>query len=671
MKTLARVGSFLAVLVLSLPLPAAAQTAPAPHADTQAAAPRAPAPVAPDPAPDSPRLQQLAKIASSIVDAFTDSEAAFTRDGKRVVFASNRDGLPQLYVGDVGRPDAAPARLATTAQRMTGPLALPDGKRVLFRSDTGADENWSYFVCNLDGTGLAELTPGVKRQRDGAIVPDGAPDTAFYSGRTMSASGSEAYSLALTAGAAEKKLYSDPLPGSLADVSRDGKRGLWVSFPSGTDNAVLLLDLATGAATRVYPPQGGPKVQVFAAQFSADGRRILIATDGGGEHALVLALDPGGRELSRYAETRAATAAIGALAVAKTGDRVALALDAGNHSEVRLLDAATLKPAADVLLPLGTGTIGEFSQDGKLLAADWSTPDSPSEICAIDAGTGRVTPLRKDPRPSLAGMPPVAASITEVPAFDGLKLPTNVYLPVVATEKKLPVLVVYHGGPSGSSAIRWSPAARFFTAIGYAVVEPNVRGSGGFGRAFEMADNGPKRVDSFKDVETTARWAASQPWADPSKMVVYGGSYGGYTVLIALERWPEIWRAGVDLVGVANMTTFLKSTSGLIREIFKLEFGDVDKDAAFLATISPIEQVDRIVDPLFVYAGANDPRVPRPESDQIVTALRTRRIPVEYMVADNEGHSLARRENQIAFYSRVAAFLEKQMAEPAAGAAKP
>jgi dipeptidyl aminopeptidase/acylaminoacyl peptidase len=421
----------------------------------------------------------------------------------------------------------------------------------------------------------------------------------------------------------------------------------------------------------VYPPQGGPKVQVFAARFSADGRRVLVATDGGGEHALVLALDPGGRELARYTETRTPTAAVGALAVAKTGDRVALALDAGNHSEVRLLDAASLKPAADVLLPLGTGGVGEFSEDGKLLAAEWSTPDSPGEICSVDVANGHVTPLRKDPRPSLAGLAPVAASITDVTAFDGLKLPTNVYLPAVATEKNLPVLVMYHGGPAGSSAIRWSVAARFFTSLGYAVVEPNVRGSGGFGRAFEMADNGPKRLDAFKDVETTSRWAASQPWADPAKMVVYGGSYGGYTVLIALERWPDVWRAGVDLVGVANMTTFLKSTSGVIREIFKLEFGDVDKDAAFLSTISPIEQVDKIAAPLFVYAGANDPRVPRPESDQIVQALRTRKIPVEYMVADNEGHSMARRENQIAFYSRAAGFLEKQMqvAEPAGAAA--
>jgi dipeptidyl aminopeptidase/acylaminoacyl peptidase len=190
------------------------------------------------------------------------------------------------------------------------------------------------------------------------------------------------------------------------------------------------------------------------------------------------------------------------------------------------------------------------------------------------------------------------------------------------------------------------------------VVEPNVRGSGGFGRAFEAADNGPKRLDAFRDIETTARWVASQPWADKDRIVVYGGSYGGYTVLIALERWPDIWRAGVDLFGVANMTTFLQSTSGMIREIFKVEFGDLDKDAAFLKTISPIEEIDKIVDPVFVYAGANDPRVPRPESDQVVRALRGRNVPVQYMVADDEGHSLARRENVIALFSRCGVFLE-------------
>jgi dipeptidyl aminopeptidase/acylaminoacyl peptidase len=223
---------------------------------------------------------------------------------------------------------------------------------------------------------------------------------------------------------------------------------------------------------------------------------------------------------------------------------------------------------------------------------------------------------------------------------------------------KLPVIVSYHGGPAGSSRIRWSATTAFFVAQGYAWVEPNVRGSGGFGRAFEEGDNGPRRLEAFKDIEQTGRWAASQPWADPKRVVVFGGSYGGYTVLIGLTRMPDLWSAGVDLFGVANMKTFMATTSGLIREIFLVEFGDPEKDAAFFETISPLRDVQRIAAPLFVYAGANDPRVPRTESDLIVHALRQRKVPVEYMVADNEGHSLARKENVVQFLARSARFLE-------------
>ena len=188
-----------------------------------------------------------------------------------------------------------------------------------------------------------------------------------------------------------------------------------------------------------------------------------------------------------------------------------------------------------------------------------------------------------------------------------------------------------------------------------------MRGSSGFGRAYEAADNGAHRLDAFKDIEASARWVAAQPWADKQRLVILGGSYGGYTTLIALSRWPDLWRAGVDLFGVVNLATFMKSTSGVIRQLFLTEFGDPDKDAAFLASISPLTDVDKIRVPTFVYAGANDPRVPRSESDLIVKALRSRQLQVEYMVAANEGHSLARRPNQIEFYARVARFLDKHL----------
>lgn len=605
---------------------------------------------------DAARDEELERKAAPFVDAFIDTEAILTRDGKRVIFTSNRDGLPQIYIADASRTDSPARRLLTWTERMSIAMTTPDGKALLFRSDKGVDENWSIWKVNLDGSAPVELTPGDPMNRDGAFMPDLAPDTVFFSAMRKSEVSSAVYAVPASGGPT-RVIHRDDKPGFLMDVSRDGKQGLFLRYLSGSENYLQVLDLTTGEPRPLYPQAAG-KVTLFKAQFSPDGKTVYVATDGGTEQTLLLALDARtGKELARYVETKPASSLVSTMAVAKSGDAVALGLDAGNHSEIRLLDARTLKPRAAVAMPLGLGEVMDFSEDGRRLTAIWSTPSSPTDAWVIDAKSSAVARLRTEPRPSLKEIPPIDASITEIRAHDGLSLPINVYLPKNRTGK-LPVLVCYHGGPAGNSKIRWSASVAFFLSQGYAWVEPNVRGSGGFGRAYEEADNGPKRLEAFKDIEATGRWVASQPWADSSRLIVYGGSYGGYTTLIGLTRMPDLWRAGVDLFGVANMKTFMATTSGLIREIFLLEMGDPDKDAAFLDSISPLKDADRIVDPLFVYAGANDPRVPRSESDQVVRALRERKIPVEYMVAENEGHSVLRKENLIELMARAARFLE-------------
>ena len=238
-----------------------------------------------------------------------------------------------------------------------------------------------------------------------------------------------------------------------------------------------------------------------------------------------------------------------------------------------------------------------------------------------------------------------------------MTIPVNLYLPKGRTGK-LPTIVIFHGGPASSYAVRWNPYARFFLSLGYAVLEPNVRGSTGFGRAYEMADNREKRADWLKDLETVNAWTKKQSWCDPDRVVVWGQSYGGYTTLMALTRQPTLWGAGVDLYGVADLKQFLRTTNAAIRAFFVTEFGDLDKDGPLLEEFSPMRDRDKIVAPLFVYAGQNDPRVPRSESDAIVRALRERGIPVEYMVAANEGHTVDRRETKIELLTRTARFLE-------------
>ena len=608
---------------------------------------------------DAARVEELARKAEPLVDAFLNTEAELTRDGKQVIVVSNQSSLPQLYVADASRPDSPARRLFESKERVTLDQTTPDGKAVLFRSDRGADEKWSIWRAGLDGSEPVELTPGERIQRDRAHVADLSPDSIYFSARRISDVGSAVFAASATGVGPAREVYRDKKPGFLRSVSRDGKQGLFVRFPSRSENHLLRLDLASGKTVELYPGSG--KVSIFDAQFSPDGRTVFVATDGGGEQAWLLALDTeSGKEKARYVEEDPPISSISSVAVAKRGNALALTIDAGNHNEIRLLDALTLRPRAKVQMRLGQGFAPGFSEDGTRLVAIWSTPSSPSDVWSIDSATGKAAPLRAENRPSLREVPAMDVSITSIRAHDGLTIPINVLRPK-GQGGKMPVIVSYHGGPSGSSRIRWSALTAFFISQGYAWVEPNVRGSGGFGRAFEEADNGPKRLEAFKDIESTGRWAAAQPWADPKRVIVMGGSYGGYTVLVALTRMPDLWRAGVDLFGVANLKTFMATTSGIIREIFLVEFGDPDKDQPFLDSISPLRYVQRIVAPLFVYAGANDPRVPRTESDLIVRALRDRKVPVEYMVAENEGHSLSRKENVVQFLARSQRFLEQHV----------
>lgn len=612
----------------------------------------------PNATPDKATIDgELAAKAAGFVDAFSNTEPAFSRDGKQIVFISNRDGLPQLYLAS-GAIDT-PTRILTTKERITGPMFAPGGKDIVFRSDVGADENWSFFRVGLDGKNLVELTPGAKLNRDQPFIPDGKPSTMFFSARAMSQAKSTVYSASATAASEPKAIFSDPKPAFLVDVTANAQTALVQRYPTRSENYVLTVDVASGKSNPLYPAEG-KFVSIFDAKFSRDGKRVIVATDGGTEQAVLLSLDAQtGKVLAKH-EVKPPTAQINNIVVAKEGGLVAVTLLAGNHSIIRVLDSRSLTVKQEARMPLGAGAAYHFSEDGKRLAVQWSNPNAPPDLFSINPETGSGDTLRIEERPTIKKMPRIQADIVDIPAFDGGKIPTNVYRPVGIGGKR-PVIVSYHGGPSGTSVIRWNASTAYFLSLGYAVVEPNVRGSGGFGRAFEEADNGRKRLDAFKDIETSARWVAAQDWADKDRLVVFGGSYGGYTVLIALSRWPDIWKAGVNLFGVVDLKTFMATTSGLIRDIFLLEFGDPDRDAEFLTSISPLTDVGKIVDPTFVYAGANDPRVPRSESDIIVKALRGKRIATEYMVSNDEGHSLARRENQIELYARVAKFLDQHI----------
>jgi len=620
------------------------------------------------------RDRALEPEAAAVLDAFANFNARVSPDGATALFLSDRSGTVQAYVSPAADPRSPATPITSGADGVHWATFSVDGKSVLFTRDVGRDENYRIYRVGLDGTGEVNLTPGEPLHRDNPVLPAGRPDLLFYTARDVASPSTRLFALS-THGGAEKSVYTDPHPCWAVDATADGSRVLLLRFLDRTDLVVLEVDVAGGTARRVHPAEGG-KAAVHHARYSADGRRVFIATEEGGAVSVLLS-----RQLAtgaidgRYVQDRPPGAFVAGVEVSPAGDRVAAIVNAGNRSEVRFLDAGTLELASEVKLPLGLVEPGGFSRDGKALALVVATPEQPWDVFLADAASGRLRPLRQEPRPGFEALAPIDVSIETVTAFDGLSVPLNVYVPGSpgggGPVAKLPVIVFFHGGPAWSYQAGWDPLARFFLGRGYAFVAPNVRGSIGFGRAYERADNREKRGDVLRDLESVNRWVKAQPWCDPDRVVVAGLSYGGYLTLMALTRQPELWSAGVDLYGVADLRTLLESTDRTVRVALIDEFGDPERDAALLEEYSPMRDVQRIAAPLFVYAGQNDPRVPRAESDRIVGALRARGVPVEYMVAADEGHSFDRRGTKIELMTRVARFLDDAFDARAASVADP
>ncbi len=665
------------VAVLAIAACAGHTSTPSPVVSPPPAAPVVPPVAAPVPAPPAPAVSSdptaltdadqrrdaaRAPLATAVVDAYPNWNGFFSAlvanwspDGKHILFGSTRDGIPEIYLGNPARPADAPHAITTGPERALDATFTWDGKYILFSRDHEGDENQAIWRAAPDGSGATNLTPDATMRHDGPLLPRQHPDVMFFVASRTTETTATLYQQSIAGGDA-KQIYTQSAEGGAADVSPDGSRVLVGEFHSNDDVAINEIDVATGKAHRVFPPEG-KHTGLGGIAYSADGARVYLSTVEG-DTTVIYAVDHAtGKHLARYVDKAHPTAGL-RLVPSPRGDRVALGVDAGDHGEVRILAARTLKLERDVTVPLGDVQVGAWRADGRTFSVLISRPDQPADVFAVDGTNGKVTALRSDARPGLASLPAIDATIQHVKAFDGLTIPVNQYLPPHTAGQKLPTIVIFHGGPATSYAVRWNPYARFFVSLGYAVLEPNVRGSSGFGHAYEHADDREKRADWLKDLETVNAWTKSQPWCDADRVVVWGQSYGGYTTLMALTRQPTLWRAGVDLYGPADLHTFLLSTDVGIRTAFVTEFGDVDKDAALLDQFSPMRDVDKIVHPLFVYAGAHDPRVPLSEDQALVKALRTRGVPVELMVAQNEGHTVDRRETKIELLTRTARFLE-------------
>jgi dipeptidyl aminopeptidase/acylaminoacyl peptidase len=349
--------------------------------------------------------------------------------------------------------------------------------------------------------------------------------------------------------------------------------------------------------------------------------------------------------------------------VSGDGSTLLLLSNVDGATRCEILAAATLEPRGDLPLP-GEGVVAfshyfdppVLSRDGSRVAFTFSSATAPAVayVAALD-GTEPVV-VAGDPRP-LGDVDLVAPTRHRIASFDGEQVPAFLFSPPGA-DGPVPAVVVVHGGPEGQSQLVFNAVTQALALEGYAVVVPNVRGSTGYGKRYYGLDDTTKRLDSVRDLAAIHGWLPSVG-IDADRAALWGGSYGGYMVLAGVAFQPELWAAGVDIVGISDLVTFLENTSPYRRAVREVEYGSLATDREFLASASPLRRVDDIRAPLLVIHGANDPRVPLSEAEQLVASLQRRGIDTELLVYPDEGHGLGKLANRLDAYPKALAFLDR------------
>jgi dipeptidyl aminopeptidase/acylaminoacyl peptidase len=588
-------------------------------------------------------------------------------DGKGILIATRFGETAQLH--RVYEPGGRREQVTFFNEPADGAFIseAKDGALLVKMGRGGSENDQLYFLDRKTGqTGL--LTDGKSRNLSGPVLHDGSRMIIHSNSRN----------------GRDTDLYTaDPrLPGSLEmlmqvenehwsalDWSRDGTRLLIERVVSINESYPATFDMASKKKTPLPITAAGP-VAFGSMKFSSGGKSVWLASDAQGEFRQLARLDLG---TMKYAWLTADIPwDVDAIEVDPVSGRVAFTVNEDGASSLYLVenDLTEKARARRVDLPLGQVTSLEFSPDGKQLGFTLARPDVPADAYslllagAVDGGS-RLTRWTYSEVGGLDGATFVTASRVQFPSFDGLKIPAYYFKPRKASkDHPVGVLINIHGGPESQFRPSFNGTEQFYlNELGMAVIHPNVRGSSGYGKTYLKLDNADKREDSVRDIGGLLDWIAAQPELDPGRVVVMGGSYGGFMVLSSLTHYSDRIKAGVDIVGIASFRSFLKNTSAYRQDLRRAEYGDErdPKMQAFFERTDPLSNVDKIRSALLVAHGRNDPRVPFSEAEQIAHYVHASGRPVWTVYADNEGHGFAKKANRDYLAAVVVLFIREAL----------
>ena len=599
----------------------------------------------------------------------------------RLSFLLDTTGTSQVW--SVDAPLAWPEQHTFFEERVTFVDSSPERSEAVFGMDDGGNERAQLYRLDFETGAITDLTahPDAKH-RWGGWANDGER-FAFASNRREE-SVFDIY-VQDRDGVGDDATLVHEGDGwlSVAGWSPDDGRLIVHEAHSSFDHDLYTLDVESDELTHHTPHEGD--VRYGSPEWGPDGEAVYLVTDRGTDTLRLERLDLETGGFSVVVDGNEADDGGGkgdddgdggddpdegswnvdGVAIHGESRRVVYSRNVDGYTDITVgelvaPDRVDEFPGPD--LPRGVAGGVSFGPDGDRFAitATGSTDNANAHVVETTTGeTERWT------NASTAGIPRdtfVEPELVHYPTFDARDIPAFFSVPETDTpESGYPVVVDVHGGPESQRRPSFGAVKQYLLNGGYAVFEPNVRGSSGYGKAYAALDDVEKRMDSVADLRAGVEWLHDHPEVDPDRIVAMGGSYGGFMVLAALTEYPELWAAGVDVVGIANFVTFLENTGDWRRELREAEYGSLDEDREFLESISPINNVGNIESPLFVLHGANDPRVPVGEAERIVEEAREQDVPVRKLIFDDEGHGFSKLENRIEAYRAIVEFLEEHV----------
>ncbi len=584
--------------------------------------------------------------------------AALSPDGTKLAFCAPENGVLNVWIGTVGKDDA----VCVTEDKKRGIRSFiwqRDGKHILYIQDRDGDENFHIYQTDIATRKTRDLTPfqGVRAHMLAHITE--RPDTLLASINARDKKLFDVYSINLTTGEAKIDTKN---PGDITNWVADNAltvRAALACLKDGS-NEIRIRDNA-GSPWRVlerwHPDETGPGI--FA--FTSDNRNayMLSSVDGNTERLLLVNLKTGQKTVlasdDRYDVTSVLIHPVTHRVVAVQFER-----------ERREWQVIEKDYAADFEALKKIGNVDFSMTDDDLERPKWiiftNSDTKPAQYFVYDRKSKKASFLFSC-RPALekytfSPMEPISFK-----SRDGLTIHGYLTLPAGLSPHKLPMVLDVHGGPWGRDAWGFNREVQWLANRGYAVLQINFRGSTGYGKSFMNAGNREWAAKMHNDLLDGKKWAIEKGYADPAKVCIYGGSYGGYATLVGLAFTPDEFCCGVDIVGPSNLLTLLKSFPPYwesMKSLFERRVGKISEEE-FLKSRSPLFKADQMKVPLLIAQGANDPRVKQAESDQIVEALRKKGKEVEYLLFADEGHGFARPENNMKFYAACEAFLSKNL----------